>query len=242
MPRIRVISLKRKPERRQQFAQFHAGLTFEFFDAIDGHRIQSEGADLRALVAPGLDYIPGALGCALSHLALWDMAIRDRMVVTVIEDDAILRGDFAAKTAEAIARLPLGWDIVLWGWNFDSMLSLLAMPGISSCVMLFDQEELRRSISTFQASRNDVTLYRMDKCFGLCAYSISPAGARKYRAMCFPLRDIQVRFPLMKTIQRNIGIDVALNHVYPVTNAFVSFPPLAVTENQNAASTTLGNA
>jgi glycosyl transferase, family 25 len=241
VPRIRVISLERTPERRHRFAQFHAGLAFEFFDAIDGLRVQSGELDLRTLVEPGLRYTPGALGCALSHLALWNMAIRTRSVVTVVEDDAVLRGDFAAKSAEVIARLPPGWDIVLWGWNFDSMLSLLAMPGISSCVMVFDQAQLRRSVSAFQASRNDITLYRLDKCFGMCAYSISPAGARKYRSLCFPLRDLEVRFPLLKTVQPNSGIDVALNHVYPGTNAFVSFPPLAVTANQNATSTTLGN-
>jgi GR25 family glycosyltransferase involved in LPS biosynthesis len=238
-PRIRVISLQRTPERRERFSQFHAELDFEFFDAVDGVTVEAQ--DLGTLIEPGLRYTPGALGCALSHLALWEMAIRDRTPVTVIEDDAVLRGDFAAKTAEAMGRLPLGWDIVLWGWNFDSMLSLLAMPGISPCVMVFDQAQLRQSISPFKASRNDVTLYRLDKCFGMCAYSISPAGARKYRAMCFPLRDVQVRFPLLKAIQPNSGIDVALNNVYAETNAFVSFPPLAVTANQNATSTTLGN-
>ncbi|HUB14984.1 MAG TPA: glycosyltransferase family 25 protein [Acetobacteraceae bacterium] len=236
---IQVVSLRRTPERRQDFISLNPGFDFDFFDAVDGSTVDQAHFFDSGLAERGLRYSAGAIGCALSHLALWERAATEQVVLTIVEDDAVLRGDFEAKTQDVIARLPSDWDLIMWGWNFDSVLSINAMPGISPVVISCDQESLRRSIDTFRLTRLEPHIFPLDKCFGTCAYSISPAGSKKFKANCFPLRNAGVWFPLLNRVRPNDGIDIAMNRIYPVTNSFVSFPPMAITPNVNTESLTL---
>ena len=68
------------------------------------------------LFEPGLRYNAGAIGCAMSHLMLWQEAADTNQALTIVEDDAILRHDFHDQAARAIERLPADWDIVVWAW------------------------------------------------------------------------------------------------------------------------------
>jgi glycosyl transferase, family 25 len=234
--KIKVISLTRSIERRKQFAERHAHIGFEFFDAVDGSGIISDLNSFPDLFEPGLRYNAGAVGCAISHLTLWQEAADTDRIITICEDDAILRHDFEAQAARAIAGLPDDWDIVVWAWNFDSILSLNLMPDVSSTVMLFDQARMRESVGHFQAMRDTPSLLRLDKCFGTPAYSISPGGARKYMRNCFPLRDFQLHFPVLNRMLPNNGIDIAMNRIYSATNSYCALPPLAITKNEHTSS------
>jgi glycosyl transferase family 25 len=236
---IRVISLQRTPERRQAFLDRNGHLPTSFFDAVDGARLSPEDIAATGLFAPALarTYTPGAYGCALSHWQLWGEAIDRGEPVTVAEDDAIFRRDFAERSQEVLARLPAGWDVVLWGWNFDSVLSVHAMPGVTPAAMVFDQALLRGSLDIFQRSTDPVLALRLDRCFGNPAYTISAAGAQRLRRLCFPLAELSVRFPLLNREYPNLGIDMAMNAAYSNTASYVSFPALAVTCNDHATST-----
>jgi glycosyl transferase, family 25 len=236
---IKVISLRRTPDRREKFTRLNDGVVFEYFDAIDGQTVDKSEFFNGLLAEEDLPYSAGAVGCALSHLALWEQSISDQTVLTIVEDDAILRCDFGEKSREIIARLPAGWDLVMWGWNFDSVLSIQAMPGISNTVIMCNQNQLRQSVERFRQFPLDIHIFRLDKSFGTCAYSISPEGSRKFKQRCFPLRNEPVYFPLLNRMRQNDGIDIAMNNLYPVTNCYVSFPPLAITPNLNAESLTL---
>ena len=235
-PVVKVISLARSLDRRQSFSERNAHVAFEFADAIDGRTIMHEVDNAPDLFEPGLDYSPGAFGCALSHLALWQEAADNGYPVTVVEDDVVLRHDFEAQSAALLAQLPEDWDMVVWAWNFDSILSLNVMPGISRTVMVFDQDGLRKSLGRFQAMQDKPCALPLDRCLGTPAYTISPAGARKFMLECFPLENFNLAFPLLPTKVRNNGIDIAMNRVYPVTNSYCSMPPLAVTPNEHASS------
>lgn len=234
---IKVISLSHSLERRKIFSELNAHIDFEFFDAIDGAQLMPEVDRSPDLFEPGLRYNAGAIGCAMSHLMLWQEAADTYQPVTIVEDDAILRKDFHEQTARAIARLPDGWDIVVWAWNFDSILSLNVMPEVSPAVALFDQGRMRESIRDFQAMTRAPSLLPLDKCFGTPAYSISPTGARRFMAECFPLKNFQLFFPVLNSTLPNNGIDIAMNRIYGSTNSLCSLPPLAVTKNEHAVST-----
>jgi glycosyl transferase family 25 len=236
---IRVISLQRTPERRQAFLGRNGHLPSSFFDAVDGERLTPEDIAATGLFAPALarTYTPGAYGCALSHWKLWGEAIEGAEPLTVAEDDAVFRFDFVERSQEVMARLPEGWDLVVWAWNFDSVLSVHAMPGVTPAAMVFDQALLRGSLDTFQRSSDPVLALRLDRCFGVPAYTISPAGARRLRGLCFPLGELSIRFPILNREFPNLGIDMALNAAYSNTASFVSFPALAVTCNDLATST-----
>jgi GR25 family glycosyltransferase involved in LPS biosynthesis len=236
-PPIKVISLARMPWRRAEFTRRNRGLAFEFVDAVDGATLSGESLAATGLFPPGIDYTPGARGAALSHLKLWDEAIATGQALTVAEDDAVFRPDFAAMRADLLAGLPDGWDLVLWGYNFDSVLSFWLPFGLRT-VLWFDNSQARTALARLGGDSGRPQLYRLEFSFGLPAYSISPAGARRFKAGCFPLRDFTRNYPLVPQPVRNFGIDVAMNQVHPLAGAHACFPPLAVTPNERATSTT----
>jgi len=233
---VKVISLARSIERRKAFSELNAHIDFEFFDAIEGAQIMPEVNNSPDLFEFGLRYNAGAIGCAMSHLMLWQQAAETDQVLTIVEDDAILRHDFHEQAARVIERLPADWDIAVWAWNFDSILSLNMMPDVSPAVMLFDQARMRESIANFQSTTKAPQLLPLDKCFGTPAYAISPTGARKFMLNCFPLKNFELYFPVLNRMIPNNGIDIAMNRIYSATNSFCALPPLAVTKNEHAAS------
>lgn len=235
---VKVINLSRSAGRRESFIRDNPGLAYEFFEAVDGRTLTEKHLDASGLFVPPLAFPSmGAYGAALSHLKLWDMAIESGRPVTVAEDDAVFRADFAQASADILARMPDGWDFVLWGWNFDSVLSVLAMRGVSPVVMLFGQDVLRQNIDAFRKMTDVPAALGLDRCFGLPAYTISPAGARRFRQQCFPVRDFSLWFPVLNKHIRNTGIDLAMAKIYADTNSYVSFPPLVVTRNDHGIST-----
>jgi GR25 family glycosyltransferase involved in LPS biosynthesis len=236
--KIQVINLERSLERRNEFIKINAGLNYEFVSGVDG-KLLSEGE-----IKNNQNFIPplpfpslGAYGAALSHLQLWELAISNNTALTIAEDDAIFRADFHSKSLEVINQLPADWDIVLWGWNFDSILSITAMPDISPSVVLFNQDALRNNVGLFRDVKSQPYPFRLDKCFGIPAYTISPKGASVFKSMCFPMKNFELFFPVLNRKIPNTGIDVAMNKIYATANSYVSFPPLVVTKNEHASST-----
>jgi len=234
---IKVISLERSIDRRNAFREYNSHINFEFFDAVDGAKLTDEFFATSTLFEKELPYTVGAYGCVLSHLALWEEAIKLNKTLTVAEDDAIFRFDFEEQSFELINSLSPDWDIIVWGWNFDSILSLHIMPNISPAVVLFGQEQLRESIVNFQILQQKPSMFRLDKCFGTPAYSISPAGAKRFKALCFPVKNFKVYYPVINKELPNEGVDSAMNRIYRLTNSYCCFPPLAVTKNEHAFST-----
>jgi len=233
---IKVISLASSLDRRAAFAEHNAHVAYEFVDAVEGAAIKPQLDMLPELFEPGLPYSAGAVGCALSHLTLWQDVVDSGAPLTVLEDDAILRQDFEAESARVVAGLPPDWDIVVWGWNFDSILALNIMPGVSPAVMHFSQNQLRASVREFQALGGTPAAHRLAECFGTCAYTISPEGARKFMAHCFPLRRFHhFSQPLGREVPNN-GIDIPMMRLYPRSASFVALPPLAMTKNERATS------
>lgn len=236
---IRVISLQRTPKRLAAFEQHNAHLPWSRHEAVDGERLSAEDVAASGLFTPAVaqSYTAGALGCAMSHRQLWLQAAEAGEPLTIAEDDAVFRGDFPAASQALLAQLPADWDFVLWGWNFDASLVVQLLPGVSPAALLFDQRRLRASLAEFQALRVPSLPLRLDKCFGIPAYTVSAAGARHLLRLCFPLTALTLRVPLIHSDVRNTGIDIAMNAAYPNLSAWACFPPLAVTPNEAERST-----
>ena len=234
---VTVISLKRSADRRENFRRHNAHLDFEFFDAVDGSALSLAELNAGGLFEPGLPYSVGAYGVALSHLTQWDRIIESGQARTIAEDDAIFRLDFPSQQTRLLQALPPDWDMILWGWNFDAALALDAMPGMTPMALLCDQQQLRGALDQFQAITTPPQLFRLRSAFGLPCYSMSPAGARKFKAGCFPMRNAAVFFPVLGSDVRNFGIDIATNRLYPDLNVLFSLPPLVATGNDHSRST-----
>jgi glycosyl transferase family 25 len=238
---IRVISMESSAERRKTFVNLNKHIKFDFFNAIEGNKLTREFIASTNLFEKNLPYTAGAFGCALSHLALWDEAITLKKVITIAEDDAIFRLDFESLHEKKVNSLPSDWDFILWGWNFDSILSIDVMPNISPVVMVFDQDQLRNSVDAFQKFSGDATVFKLDKCFGIPSYSISPSGAAKFKSLCFPLTNFLLFFPLLNRQLQNSGIDIAMSKIYQTSNSYVAFPPLAITMNDQSITAIQNN-
>src|SRR5271165_4148047 len=146
------INLARRPDRNEEFLRRNAAIAdCRRVDAIDGGSLKIDTLATSGIIAERLEaYSPGALACALSHKQLWERAVSTAAPITIAEDDAVLNRCFSARAASVIARLPDDWDIVFWGWNFDSILDCQVIPGLKQCVMHFDPRPLREKQDCFQ--------------------------------------------------------------------------------------------
>jgi len=234
---VHVISLARSTDRRANFQATNPFLSYQFIDAIDGLTLTADQIVKAGFAAPGLDYTLGAYGCALSHLARWEWAMSSQTPLTIAEDDAIFRADFHQKSDEIMAKLPADWDIIMWGWNFNSLLLVDHVPALSQTIMFFSEQQLHESAKSFQAVTNSVNLFRLFIGFGVMAYSISPKGAARLKAACFPLQPFEFKVPMYINPLLNTGHDTAMSRVYAELGSYVCYPPLAISKNERSSST-----
>jgi len=236
---IHLVNLDRSTDRLATFQAMngHVMPHVTRFPAIDGKTVTRTAFVEQGIIAPDLGYTDGALGNALSHLALWDMAIRANRSLTICEDDAIFNHAFCAASESILQELSPDWHLITWGWNFDSILWFDMIPGVSRCIGSFEQESLRKGIDAFQSAKLCPRTYRLLQAFGTICYSVSSTGARLLRQNCLPLRNTTVHVPGLQAAVVNNGMDVALNGVYSHMNCFVCVPPLVVTRNDHSRST-----
>jgi len=231
-----VISLARTPQRWREFeAVNRGGPAYTRFDAVDGSKADRDELIAAGLMTADLDYTAGAIGCALSHLRFWRACAAADGPITVCEDDAILHPDFS-RCAAAAADLQPDFDLILWGWNFNSVLSGELFQG-APFAMVFEEERMRQSVAAFQAKPPTPSLLRLNRAFGCPSYTVSPKGAAKLLALCLPLAPCRVFFPLLDREIDNTGIDIPMNAAYPKIAAYAAVPPLALTLNVTALST-----
>lgn len=236
---INFLNLDASTDRLASFLTTNSHLTqTNRISAVDGRELSRatlRAENLLASQMPG--YTDGALGCALSHVAQWREAAKHNKVITLAEDDAIFHRDFEAHAERVLSTLPAQWDIVLWGWNFDSILAFDLLPGVSSSACVFDQQSLRASTRAFQSLPVSPVAYRLHRAFGTVCQSVSPTGAAKLLRHCLPIREMEVFYPLLNRTFPNMGIDHMINDAYPRMQAYVSLPPLVITTNDRACST-----
>jgi GR25 family glycosyltransferase involved in LPS biosynthesis len=233
-----VISLKSTPGRLQTFTSRNADHDdIEVFDAIDGKTVEITASADGAISNNDLDYTSSAIGCALSHRALWKHAIALDESITICEDDVVLHRDFSDQARRLIEFVGRDWDLILWGWNFDAPLVAEISPNLSPCAMQFDQQSLRANWRSYITTPIAPSALKLWSAFGIPCYSISPNGAKKFLSNSFPLKNFVWTVPCFGYGVSNYGIDVAMCSIYRQTDSFVCFPPLAVTENDHAIST-----
>ncbi len=235
---IVVINLDRSTDRLATFRRDNAHLgPVRRFSAIAGANVDRAELQRRAVISADLDYSDGALGCALSHFALWQDIAGGTRTVTVCEDDAILAHDFVETGNRRLAALPDGWDIVLWGWNFDSWLVFQILPGRPAFLMHGKQPVTSADLAAAESLPASPQLFRLYRACGTLSYTISPKGAAGMLARCRPLRPYPILMPEIKLRLANRGIDLMMSAMYPQMQAYVSLPPLAVSPHVKAVST-----
>ena len=232
------INLERRSDRNDQFLGTNPFLRdFQRLEAVDGKTLSERALlDANLIHEPLKAYTPGALGGALSQKRVWDMCIAENEPFTVAEDDAVFNRSFQEKSANLLKTLRSDWDIVLWGWNFDSILDVQVIEGLRDCILQFDPTPLKQAIATFQTTQTNNVLLRLFGAFGIVCYSISPKGAERLASLCFPLRNEVIHIRGLNRNLHNITLDTLMNKYYRQINAYVCFPPLVWTENDKTVS------
>lgn len=204
------------------------------FPAVDGQKLNRSDLVNDNSIAIDLEYNPAALGCAVSHIALWRYCAASNEPITIFEDDAICHKEFELKQNELITRLGTDWDYIVWGWNFDCLMQFDMVPGISYAQCNFIEKNIAEKWDEYAAAPIDPRLYRLNFSFGTPAYSLSPSGAKKLLD-ALPIRNFLLRVNELET--KNKGIDIFLIKASQSLRSFVSVPPLVLTPNIKANST-----
>lgn len=225
---IYVINLDRSAKRWKLFNDRNINLgLYTRYSAVDGHMVNRSSLEAEGIIAPGLDYSPGALGCALSHIRLWQHAVEQNVPLTIFEDDAFGHPQFNEHWRTVAAKLPDDWDAVLWGYVYDPLFIWTDLGFSSSEVRFYD----RAPAFTWNDTANGRSIYspvRLRHAFGTQAYSISPRGAKRFLDALLPLKKQFVPFPGTSIVNEDQGIDGAMNLVYPKTQSYICIPPLVV--------------
>jgi len=238
-PQIHLINLDRSAERLAEFRKRNGHLRrLVRFPGVDGRLLDKEKLITDGVIMPDLNYSTGALGAAMSHAALWKMAVDEGWPITVAEDDGIFARHFEARSKALLACLPTDWDIVMWGFNFAEKVWVDALPRVTGMEMEFYQNRLRQNIGNFQDLDTVPMLFKLGHLFGLVCYSVSAKGAHALLDFCLPFRPTLIGFPGVGVRIHNEGVDCIMNGAYPSLKAFVCIPPLVVTENRQEESLT----
>lgn len=236
---VHVINLDRDTDRMARFSRRNAHLPDVVrIPAIDGASVDRESLHMMGTITGDLAYTNGNLGCALSHIKLWRRTLKDGAIITVVEDDVTCARNFHSASERVLEKLPNDWDIVFWGWNFDEYLWTEIPEGVAPAILKSDQNRLRENIEIFRNSEINPSPFRLRHLFGTMGYSISPSGAKALLDICLPLANITIAFGDGSLATSNHGIDCTMNTAYPLMKAYVSIPPLVVSENEANTSRT----
>jgi GR25 family glycosyltransferase involved in LPS biosynthesis len=239
---IHVISLTRSPHRLQAFRAANSTIPFHHFAAIDGTARPRETWVAEGVLTPDNTYSEGAIGCAMSHVRLWQQCADSGEACHILEDDAILRNDFIT-TSEYFLQALVDWDIVCWGWNLDWPLAFWPTAGLPVARLMVDPYVIKAAQKQFQSEIVPTRLYRLMYMAGTASYSLSPGGAEKLLQRCVPFGATSLVVPTdpgHSVEWTNGGLDVELSRHYGDMGAFVSVQPLCVSSNELPLSTIRG--
>jgi len=227
---IFVISLEKSKERRCDFDYNNSKyIKYKYFNAIDGKTLSVDKLDERIFKKNSTNYSNGAIGCALSHLQLWDKCIEINKPIIILEDDAVVNKDFNKHINNLLNNLlPKKWDIVQLNYNMDSILSY-KNTNYETCSCVFNKTKVTKTIiSNFVNSKINTTIAKLNYCFGTSAYLIHPDGAKMLKSACFPLDNRIINLPFLNNLTC-FTIDCMMNSVYKDISAYVCVVPFVIT-------------
>ncbi len=241
---IAFINLDRSVDRLHRFRTDNAHVpNLRRFAACDGATTDRASCIRDGLITPDNGYSPPALGCALSHVALWRACADSGRALTICEDDAVLHRHFLAWQARILSALPSDWDIVQWSWNLDWPMLVELAPGIPPGLLKFRDAAPQPDLMQFQSAKIHPQAMRLRSSAGAASYTLSAAGATRLLARCLPLAGNPTHWAENTSVRwDNTGVDVEMARHYDDLRAFVCVPPLAISPNDHAQSTVNGPA
>lgn len=229
-PSMFVLNLDRSRDRLERFRRLNSHLRdVSRIQAVDGALANRDALVEEGLIATDLTYPPGALGCALSHVRMWKLAIERSEPITVFEDDAVVSADFGVKAPAVLREVPNDWDFVLWGYRFNPSYVWIDLGRSKARLTGYGVSRLRNEeqVTEFQRRDKVVAPLKLLHAFGTHGYSITPEGARIILKYALPLRKRMIWFPEAGVNTPDLSIDVALSGIYPLMKSYLVIEELA---------------
>lgn len=249
-----VIHRRSRLDRLERFLRWnaHHPVDWHWHDAVEACEVDRN--DQTVMAAPDLDLRDTAIAAALSHRRQWQACVEDATARLVFEDDACARNGFAplvakvmsALTAEgAMTALPsvgamsalMAVDMIYFGYNLDGAVLLELPDKMFSRVQFGDMAMAGPAYFDAYARTAPMVsppaLYRGYLNWGLLAYAVSPAGAAKLLAQCFPLRPVALEMFELGRVHEGLGLDAQVNAALQrqAVIALSCFPPLVIGPN-----------
>ena len=116
--KVFIISLLRATERREHISKQmqEQNIPFEFVDAVDGRALTEHQKSLADLTLAeellGHTLVPGEIGCALSHIGIYEKMVQENIPSCIIlEDDMIFDPQFKS-IIQKIEALKNSWELI----------------------------------------------------------------------------------------------------------------------------------
>ena len=193
-----VINLKRSTERRKLMCEHldKYGVDYEIFEATDGRALTAEeeqkvGTSDQVILemAGGRKFMvkdkmsPAEIGCALSHLRLYQHILDQGLEqVVILEDDEVLNDDsFLALNNLNVITEP--WDVV----HFSAVSGIKNLP--CSRKYYFDKKRgMYFSRTGMHNATLDAIFNRRRICFGAVFYVVTPRACEVLLEKGYPVR------------------------------------------------------
>jgi GR25 family glycosyltransferase involved in LPS biosynthesis len=113
-----VVNLERRPDRLKTIsdALSKINIPFEVFTAVDGQQLKPTLELYKLFARNDFGNRKGVIGCALSHLKLWNKLLEDKStdVYLIMEDDVTFKPDISIYLKDLAA---LGLDVIILGYS-----------------------------------------------------------------------------------------------------------------------------
>lgn len=119
------INLKRRPDRKKHMEKLFIehNIECEFVDAVDGKELRRSDPRLKLFAGNNFNNRVGVIGCALSHIELYNKLISDDKhdYYVIFEDDIIMIPNFNDMLQKVFDRITKHMDIVYFGYNSNDL-------------------------------------------------------------------------------------------------------------------------
>ncbi len=238
---ILVISLQKTPERLERFIRNNKKQlpSFRHVLAVDGEAQWNEIKNSK-LISPLVktQWSRGAIGAGLSHVLTWEICIKENKHLLILEDDTLLADQWLEKLEAIIPTEKEGFDMLLLGWNLDSVLRAEIYPPLE-CISLFEPiYPGKKDILKILNTKNPRRICKLKNAFGLPGYIISPKGASNLIDRILPFNSQITNIGRGIPSINSYGIDALLNNIYNELEAIVVIAPLVLALNESSLSLT----
>ena len=162
-----VVNLPREKERRRfmedQLERF--GVTYEIVAAVDGQKLTEDDlssySSRLALEHLKRELTLGEIGCALSHINLWERILREDIPEAIILEDDTRLGKAFFEVLENRDKFPQGYELINFGTEAATKPFGDYVADIYRCANYSDQAYMASAyLLTYEGARKLVNLVR----------------------------------------------------------------------------------